>query len=86
MMPAELLQILTEIRDAFPFVKRRFNEAPRVVDEWTRALRPLAVSLVQDGISRWIRHSNIDPPPLMISWNCWTPSPRSGSRKLRGGR
>lgn len=62
MMPAELLQILTEIRDAFPFVKRRFNEAPRVVDEWTRALRPLAVSLVQDGISRWIRHSNIDPP------------------------
>lgn len=61
MTPSELKQILDDIHEAFPYVKRRFHEAPRVLEEWTRALRPLAIGLVEDGISRWIRCNNMDP-------------------------
>ena len=61
MNPAELQQMLTEIHEAFPYVKRRLNDSPRVLAEWSAALRPLASYLVSEGVSRWIHHNNTDP-------------------------
>lgn len=61
MTPIEVQQVLTEIYEAFPTLKRRLNESPRVLREWMTALRPLSESIVSEGISRWIRHYNTDP-------------------------
>ena len=53
--------IFTELSEAFPHLQRRLNDAPRVLAEWTKALKPLAAQSVSAGISRWIRHHNTDP-------------------------
>ena len=42
MRPDESTAIFTELNDAFPHLSKRFTWAPRVVTEWTKALRPLS--------------------------------------------
>ena len=55
--------IITELHEAFPHLSKRFTWAPRVVTEWTKALRPLSAQTVSEGISRWI-HANDREPTL----------------------
>ena len=61
MRPDESNAIFTELTEAFPHLQRRFNDAPRVLAEWTKALRPLAAQTVSEGISRWVYAHDREP-------------------------
>lgn len=58
---SDITEVLGELKSAFPSIKRRGDEAPRVLEEWTKYLRPLDRDLVSEGISRWLFHSNHEP-------------------------
>ena len=61
MRPDESTAIFTELHDAFPQLAKRFSWAPRVLAEWTKALRPLAAQTVSEGISRWATATKREP-------------------------
>lgn len=57
----ELTQAIDELQSAFPGLRRRLQEAPRVYDEWAKYFRPLSRALVSDGISRYVFSHNHEP-------------------------